>query len=390
MRNLIAALALLFVTVGANAGLSLGGVPPEDGFIVDERGFLFRGGETYTERFDFRTFSYSPLKNRPQSEGTTVKFHGQPYPLALYNLGGTEGERLGKHAKTDFTATFEEYVYSLTGIRGYTQRYYPGTGQFPGDSFAEISEANGLGIYTHTGPRSDGRMAFLQPKRFSSNPDAQGIYIGMYSALERLKVFTGETATLRVQVRQQVAYSNFTLPSRGIQKMAFRLHNVADLPVLGDDPIKRSQINYSPNTFNSSPILKAVMQIDPDQSNVSFVGGGFLGNGQKSWATSKFMSNVVWTTYGPQTQHIPFPPTTFTMDINWQDFKDTLRHATFRKGLDGYRDADVRKIFGKGCLTRANWELKSVSFGQEINNVDWKTDTNAMGGSLKFFKVFAK
>ena len=393
VRDFISAVwpALLLVIICAAwlqdtraSGLSLGNTVIPQGYEVNETNFLLRGG--VTQPSDLVDAKYSPNGGQKHQVGLVAKFHGQPKPGLLEELGGTEGERLGKNGIQHFQRTVQTDWYSLTGIDGETIRYAPGTG-----SFAELSANNGIGVYTHTGPLQNGELATFQVKRYSSNPEDLGIYVHSYTAPAALRVFDGPTATLRVKSRQQVQTANLPDGSRGIQKMAFKLTNsrAGACRFIGSTSACVARIAYSPNTFNSRTTNGTTLQIDPDQGGHAFVGGNLLGHGQPTVVRTRGKNTVVHTTYGNSTQQDIFGPLDFRIDITWWNFKDTLRAVTFKAGLDGNKLSDVQSIFGKGCFTRTNWILKDVSFGQEIHNANWLNETASMGGRVKRTSVEA-
>lgn len=365
--------------------------PP--GFYVDKERYELRPGRNDFE--DFVVMGWSPTRiNSNNYDGISAKFHAQPAPEWLAMIGGTEGERYGAWGPDYFDREVFDlggYDNPLTGMKGAGVRYTPkheGLTPLNGSSFIEISPANGLGLYSHTGPAPlTGMPAFLQPKRYSSNAEDCGLYLATPVVKGDMRPFKSDMKTVVIKSRQEVAHAVFPGESRGIQKGgACLFHNTNDPRAPGDPVAKVSRIALSPNVFNSilgkdSPKI----QFDPDQSGHPFIGGGFVGGGHESFLTSSYMTNSVWTTYGSGTMHETFSIRNFTMTMTWNQFKNTLRHVTYKAGLDGGSYNDVALIFGEGWDNHKNWQLKTVKCGgQEIHNADYETVTASMGGRVKW------
>tara|TARA_R110000851_G_scaffold9579_3_gene35560 strand:- start:3705 stop:4895 length:1191 start_codon:yes stop_codon:yes gene_type:complete len=373
------------------------------GFLITKDKFEMVPGQHGFNDFAVKVWSPNGAQNTAKINGLSLKIHAQPAPLQLRNIGGKEGARFGAYGDDYFQK--ENFQYGTrpdrqTGMKGEGVRYTPsspyrigdsGDSLSSGDSFAEIGVNDGIGLYSFSGPVSPGGpLAFMQPKRYSSNPTDCGMYVGAPTTKGNMRPFNSDMKTMVVKTRQEVVIADFPGNSRGLQKGgALVLENTFDPRQFGDPDLKISRIAYSPNVFNSREGSRSPhVLFDPDQSGQPFVGGGFLGRGKASILRGGIRRSDLdvecWTTYGRPTQHEPFSMTNFTLTVTWEQFKATLLFIALKVGHP------VSTIFGDGWENPKNWRLKSVKCaGQEIQNSEWQWQTARMGGRVKWMTVQA-
>ena len=119
------------------------------------------------------------------------------------------------------------------------------------------------------------------------------------------------------------------------------------------------------------------IHVDPNQGGASFVSGTIGSRGTDTVAQVSYkgqrLRGVVWTSTGSGRTRSKAPTglMDFRFEVSWAQFVRTLRLATYRAGLDGSKNRNVAKLFGKGWSVPSNWVLRYVRVGQKIMNNNW-------------------
>jgi hypothetical protein len=369
-------------------------------YTVKENEFVFDAKDLELDN-PFKELSWAP-SGADHSPGIRVRFHGSPSPLHRKGCpAATESGRANCKDEGCFVKVTDQPGplggdIKVTGQVLPYIKYLPTCPDSQSDAIGPMGPAfcsaskDSIALYSCTGKRSyDRNLPFFQTIQvYGSNPNLQAVYCSFATSEGHMKPFSGPDKTLIVRSNQQVASSLVPEGCRAIQKMAFVLYNVKDKS-------RKGRIEYSPNTYTqgvNADIPTAKIFFDPNQGGHPFIGGNLLSEGAQTKIRAKpgvFKTHTCWSS-NVATSHNPHDMVKYyKMYIKWSWFIQTLRHITFKAGLDGQSYEDMASVFGPGWNRRENWELKNARFGQEILNKELDDTLVYLGGRCQLFSAEA-
>ena len=289
-----------------------------------------------------------------------------------------------------------------------------GAGGARDDSFIAIDTVTaGVGLYTGTGPDSQGQTGFFGPFA-ATGQDGAGANAGIEGSFltwrldwrdsDTLRPWAaGDGAALRWQSAQRLAVLRVPAdplprPTQAKQQLTLGLINTdcmaergaaarpCQLKLLFTVAIGRSGVG----DWSAVPwFQRARVLFDRGQGGIPVLDTGLpaAGQGMRSGPGGP----VLFESEGAPTRHGPFDETRFAVRMDWPQFTDTLRViAAARRTTPAARidDREVAALFGSRWAVPAAWALLSVSVGQEVSTPQAQRPA-AIGGAVQSIEVEA-
>lgn len=284
--------------------------------------------------------------------------------------------------------------------------------------FGHGTGTDGVSMFTYTGPYAEGgAYPMLQPNKSGIGTpdfDIQGNYLHFYTenarrpmrpfmAAARCKGGDGwescaQSAALTAITIQQVGATQDNGCSQQQQTLRLTLRNMA-----GDH---KHRVGYAFRSYcqgvGCPDDTVALLQSDPNQGGFNYIAGNYVAGGGAVRAQNDYGSKIpstMFRTLGPDaTQKRPGTGGhRFEARISWAEFTRGLRLLTYRGGGDGRNFQDVAARFGPDWDNPANWQLRLVSFGQEVFNPNWDSTRKScsspiasIGGNVRLIRLLGR
>jgi len=278
----------------------------------------------------------------------------------------------------------------------------------------------GFGIFTFTGPTSNGHISFFRPygpkgkENRGINADIEGAFVSFRFAWQGQNAIRPWPATeaphvrssLEIRTKQSVASA--LVQSTGVpeenqsaqakQQVIIALINRGcarhDGPTIG-----QCQVQY---LFNVAVFRQGVKNweeaewfktgdilLDPGQNGIAVVHGPIPKFGESVIESGSGLS--LYESRGEQSQHAPFKDREFSIRLTFPQLENSLRLISARrlhKSIAKVTDEEIENGFGASWNDPSDWALLSIAVAQEVHNPHENTKV-FIGGSFTELSVKA-
>jgi hypothetical protein len=286
-----------------------------------------------------------------------------------------------------------------------------------GRSFVHVNEdaANGgVGIFTFTGPDSDGQRSFFRQYDHSGkqgkgyNADIEGTFVHFrfdWKKSTAVRPWAGDAAAADQRKAAFVTVQSVPAVSMGSgergksksptqakqQTMAAFINRACFEAQHGKRGLCQLQYLFNTALYRAEPTdwnapkwsKNGDLLIDPGQKGMPVIHGLLGRRGESMTEASSGMP--LFTSQGEPTQHEAFRDKEFRVEVSFAQLKNALRliaARTLHKEPAEVADADVASLIGPSWNDPNEWALISLAVAQEVHNPHDES-TVYIGGSFK-------